>query len=97
MVISPEKRTRIANLLGRGETYSQIGRDVGVGLNTVKRWAWRFRDTGAMETKPIPGRPPVINPRMERQIVRTLREDPHITMRSVREWLPRPRPSIPTL
>lgn len=52
-------RLKVLSAADRGVHRKEIVEVFGVSLATIKRWLKRRRETGDVETKPLPGRPSV--------------------------------------
>jgi transposase len=49
--LSKDLRERVVNAYDNGMgSYAQLAEEFGVGVATVKRWMWRRRDTGGLDT-----------------------------------------------
>ncbi len=55
-------RLALLDAVDRGMSKSEAARVFGVGLATIKRYAAQRRDTGSLDPRPHPGRPPLISP-----------------------------------
>jgi transposase len=62
---SPDLRAKILAAVDAGMSKSQAARTFGVGLATIKRYAALRRETGTLDPKPHPGRPPLIGPEQQ--------------------------------
>jgi transposase len=90
-------RARIVLAAWRGEANAKIARDLGVGVDTVRRWRARFRRAGipALRDRPRSGRPPVYGISDQLLIVATVTGEPtgvdsHWTHRSLAHRLAEP-------
>ena len=90
-------RARIVLAAWRGEANARIARDLGVCVDTVRRWRRRFRRGGipALLDRPRSGRPPVYGISDQLLIVATVTEAPpevdsHWTHRSLARCLAEP-------
>lgn len=84
IMLSEEGRARIIYLKGRGLGPTAIARDLGIGLNTVRRWLDKYAQTGVMSPSPIPGRPRVTSPDDDQTIVRTALSDRTASLSQIR-------------
>lgn len=49
--LSNDLRQRVVDAYDNGMgSYAQLAEDFGIGIATVKRWMWRRRDTGGLDT-----------------------------------------------
>jgi transposase len=65
---SPDLRTKVMAAVDAGMSKSEAARTFGIGLATIKRYAARQRDTGSLEARTSPGRPPLIGPAQREQL-----------------------------
>jgi transposase len=56
---------RIVTAKRQGATVAKVAQRFGVGRATVERYLKLERETGAVQPKPIPGRPRAIGPKQE--------------------------------
>jgi transposase len=54
---SRDLRLRVLAAVDAGTPREQVAKTFSVSMPTIKRWLKRRRETGDVETKPIPGRP----------------------------------------
>lgn len=55
---SKDLRSRVLSAVDRGVPREEVARTFSVSVPTIKRWLKRLRQTGDVEPKAIPGRPP---------------------------------------
>jgi transposase len=65
------RRYRAIELLDLGKSPAEVAEFLGVGRNTVYRWRRRYRRDGSegIVAKPIPGRPPRLNPEQRQLLI----------------------------
>jgi len=74
MALSQDLRQRVvASYIPRKTSYEQVAEMFQIGVCTVRRWVSRKRETGAIECRPIKGKPPKIS-ETELPILRNLVE-----------------------
>jgi transposase len=56
---SKDLRIRALAAVDRGAPREEVARTFSVSVPTIKRWLKRRRETGDVDTRPIPGRPSV--------------------------------------
>lgn len=76
MTISHEKRQLIVRLHKEGKSLSDISSTIDVQRRTVVNILKHHRETGDITPVPIPGRPRLLTPRDERDLVKIVRKDP---------------------
>jgi transposase len=54
---SKDLRLKVLSAVDRGMPRKEVVEDFDVSLATIKRWLKRRRETGDVETRPLPGRP----------------------------------------
>jgi transposase len=55
---SKDLRLRVLSAVDAGRPREEVAKTFSVSVPTIKRWLKRRRETGDVEPKPIPGRPP---------------------------------------
>ena len=55
---STDLRLRVLAAVDAGTPREEVAKTFSVSMPTIKRWLKRRRETGDVEPKPIPGRPP---------------------------------------
>jgi len=55
---SKDLRLRVLAAVDAGTPREEVAKTFSVSMPTIKRWLKRRRETGDVEPKPIPGRPP---------------------------------------
>ena len=55
---SKDLRLRVLSAVDAGKPREEVAKTFSVSEPTIKRWLKRRRETGDVEPKPIPGRPP---------------------------------------
>ena len=83
MTVSTEKRTLIVTHHKKGKTTAQIAEYVQVPVRTVRSILQQYRERSTIIPMTSPGRPRLLSPREEREIVLTLRRDPNRTPSSL--------------
>lgn len=66
---SPDLRAKILAAVDAGMSKAQAARTFGVGEETIRRYARQRQETGSLDPRPHPGRPPLIRPE-QREILR---------------------------
>lgn len=68
------RRIRAVELLRRGHAPVEVAHMVGVDRRSVRRWNAIFRKKGAkaLQARPAPGRPPILDVKARRQVERIL-------------------------
>ena len=69
----------------RGVGKEEVARTFSVSVPTIKRWLRRRRETGGLEPRPIPGRPPVKGAALEGWLPKHLERNPDLTLAEHRE------------
>ena len=59
---SPDLRHKILAAVDAGMSKAQVARTFGVGEETIRRYVIQLRETGTLDPRPHPGRPPKIRP-----------------------------------
>lgn len=77
---SPDLRVRIVAAVDTGMSNAQAARTFGVGEETVRRYVIQRRETGSLDPRPHPGRPPLIRPEQREQLWTQLVEHPTATL-----------------
>ena len=80
MTYSVDLRQRIVQAVDEGMTKRRTARTFRVGLNTVKRYVNQYHQTGNLQPKPIPGRPPEIRPDQHPLLVAQLEANPDASL-----------------
>jgi putative transposase len=62
---SKDLRLRVLATVDSGVPREEVAKTFSVSVPTIKRWLNRWRETGDVEPKPIPGRPRVIAAALE--------------------------------
>ncbi|KAI5643339.1 transposase domain-containing protein [Phthorimaea operculella] len=73
--ISIVQRAEIVALHNQGRNYSEISRELGVTIKTVKLWVRRHGDEGTLNTRPKSGRPSLLNTEQRDMIVTEYEEN----------------------
>src|SRR5215210_4616857 len=84
---SKDLRIRVLAAVDRGVPREELARTFSVSAPTIKRWLKRRRETGDVEAKPIPGRPPVKGAALKLKgwLPSHLRENDDLTLEEHRE------------
>ena len=82
---SKDLRSRVLAAVDAGEPREQVARTFSVSMPTIKRWLKRRRETGDVEAKAIPGRPPRKGTMLERWLPRHLEANDDLTLEEHRE------------
>ena len=89
-------RARVILRLAAGFSDRQVGRQLGVGREMVKRWRERWGETAGRELKtaerlvdaPRPGAPPKITPEQHCALIALACTDPKECGREITHWTP---------
>ena len=68
-----------------GTPREEVARTFSMSVPTIKRWLKRRRETGDVEPKPIPGRPPLKGAVLEEWMPSHLEANPDLTLEEHRE------------
>ena len=77
---SDDLRERIVYAVEGGMSRAEAARIFSVGERTVRRYVRRWRATGDLAPKPIPGRPPAVAPAAYPAVVAQLAAAPDATL-----------------
>ena len=80
MTYSVDLRQRIVQAVDDGMTKRGTARTFRVGLNTVKRYVNQYHQTGDLQPKPIPGRPPEIRANQHTLLVAQVEANPDASL-----------------
>ena len=80
MAYSVDLRERIVQATDDGMTKRRAALTFRVGLNTVKRYVNQFHQTGDLQPRPIPGRPPEIKVDQQPLLVAQVEATPDATL-----------------
>jgi len=77
---SKDLRLKVLSAVDRSVPRKEIVDVFGVSLATIKRWLKRRRETGDVETKPLPGRPSVKGVALREWLPAQLSANPDLTL-----------------
>lgn len=72
-------RAAIIGMRDAGMSQNAIARARGVTIKTVKRWIRRWDGEGTLATRPRSGRPRILSPADDQQLIQAVMEGPHIS------------------
>jgi transposase len=73
---SPDLRLKILAAVDAGMSKRAVARTFGVGDETIRRYVIQRRETGTLDPRPHPGRPPIIRPEQREMLWTQLIEHP---------------------
>lgn len=73
---SLDLRQKVLAAVDAGMSKTQAARTFGVGRETIRRYVNQRRDTGTLDPRPHPGRPPTIRPEQREMLWAQLVEHP---------------------
>lgn len=82
---SKNLRIRVLAAVDRGVPSEEVARIFSVSVPTIKRWLKRRRQTGQVDTKPIPGRPRAKGAALEGWLPLHLEKNHDLTLEEHRE------------
>ncbi len=82
---SKDLRMRVLAAVDAGTPREEVARTFSVSVPTIKRWLKRRRETGDVEPKPIPGRPPRKGTMLGRWLPEQLGANHDLTLEEHRE------------
>ena len=82
---SKDLRLRVLAAVDRDMPRKDVAETFVVSLPTIKRWLKRRRETGGVEKRPIPGRPPRKGAALRRWLPSQLEANPDLTLAEHRE------------
>ncbi len=82
---SKDLRLRVLAAVDRGVSREEVAKTFSVSMPTIKRWLKRRRETGEVQPKPIPGRPPRKGEMLERWLPKHLEKNDDLTLEEHRE------------
>src|ERR671922_1804454 len=82
---SKDLRLRVLAAVDRGVPREEVARTFSVSVPTIKRWLKRRRETGDVEPKPIPGRPPRKGMMLKEWLPKHLEANDDLTLEEHRE------------
>src|SRR3954464_1600360 len=77
---SKDLRLRVLAAVDRGLPREEVAKTFSVSMPTIKRWLKRRWETGDVEPKPIPGRPPRKGAMLERWLPKQLEANHDLTL-----------------
>ncbi len=77
---SKDLRLKALSAADRGVPRKEIVEVFGVSLATIKRWSKRRRETGRVETRPLPGRPSAKGAALRERLPAQLSANPDLTL-----------------
>ena len=69
----------------RGVPREEVASTLSISMPTIKRWLKRRHETGDVEPKPVPGRPPVKGAALEAWLPKHLEANADLTLKEHRE------------
>src|ERR671927_1135714 len=82
---SQDLRLRVLAAVDRGVPREEAAKSFSVSVPTIKRWLKRRRETGDVEPKPIPGRPPRKGVMLKEWLPKQLEANDDLTLEEHRE------------
>jgi transposase len=82
---SQDLRLRVLAAVDAGKPREEISKTFSVSVPTIKRWLKRRRETGDVQPKPIPGRPPRKGTVLQSWLPQHLQENHDLTLEEHRE------------
>ena len=82
---SKDLRLRVLAAADRGVPRAKVAEAFSVSVPTIKRWLKRRRETGGVEPKEIPGRPPAKAEALRGWLPKHLEANPDLTLEEHRE------------
>ena len=82
---SKDLRLRVLSAVDAGTPREQVAKTFSVSMPTIKRWLKRRRETGDVEPRAIPGRPPRKGKMLERWLPGQLEKNHDLTLEEHRE------------
>ena len=82
---SKDLRSRVLAAVDAGKPREQVAKTFSVSVPTIKRWLKRRRETGDVQPKPIPGRPPRKGAMLQRWLLKHLEANDDLTLGEHRE------------
>ena len=76
---SVEKRSEMIGAIKSGATFSDVAQRYRCQKRTVIKTWNRYQTTGSVKDMNRPGRPKILKPRTERQVVRKHEDNPFLT------------------
>ncbi len=82
---SKDLRLRVLAAVDAGRPREELAKTFSVSVPTIKRWLKRRRETGDVEPRAIPGRPPRKGAMLERWLPKQLEANHDLTLEEHRE------------
>jgi transposase len=82
---SKDLRLRVLAAVDSGVPREEVAKTFSVSVPTIKRWLKRRRETGDVEQRPIPGRPPLKGAALEEWLPSQLRNNNDLTLQEHHE------------
>ena len=82
---SKDLRLRVLAAVDRGVPREEVAKTFSVSMPTIKRWLRRRRETGDVEPKAIPGRPPRKGTLLKEWLPKHLEANDDLTLEEHRE------------
>ncbi len=82
---SKDLRLRVLAAVDAGRPREEVAKTFSVSMPTIKRWLKRRRESGGVEPKPIPGRPPRKGAVLREWLPRHLEANDDLTLEEHRE------------
>jgi transposase len=85
MLYSKDLRLRVLSAVEAGTPREQVAKTFSVSMPTIKRWLRRRRETGDVEPRAIPGRPPRKGMMLKEWLPKHLEANDDLTLEEHRE------------
>jgi transposase len=82
---STDLRLRVLSAVNAGMTREEVAKTFSVSMPTIKRWLKRRRETGDVEPRAIPGRPPRKGTLLKECLPKHLEANDDLTLEEHRE------------
>jgi len=82
---SKDLRLRVLSAVDAGTLREEVAKTFSVSMPTIKRWLRRRRETGDVEPRAIPGRPPRKGVMLKEWLPKQLEENDDLTLEEHRE------------
>jgi transposase len=82
---SKDLRVRVLAAVDSGVPREEVAKTFSVSVPTIKRWLKRRRESGDLEPRPIPGRPPLKGAALQEWLPSQLQDNNDLTLEEHRE------------